>query len=118
MIDTNTIVLGVLIILAFLWRFARTRNLYLTSVRIQVNGLDPIPFKPHDVRSFIQQALLGNRTMKPGSFFIRAFVFVIVAFGLLPFKDYEPVLYWLVILLVALYAPWCILHGLLLKRRY
>lgn len=55
--------------------------------------------------------------MKPSSFFIRAFVFVLVAACLLPFKGYEPPLFWLVIVLTALFVPWCIVHGVMLKKR-
>ena len=116
--NTNTIVLGVLIVLAFVWRAARTRQLYLTTLRVQESGSEPIPFKPHDVRSFVDQALLGRRTMNPTSFFIRAFVFAVVALCLLPFKDYEPVLFWLVIALIMLYVPWCIVHGVILNKRF
>ena len=116
--NTNTIVLGVLIVLAFVWRAARTRQLYLTTLRVQESGSEPIPFKPHDVRSFVDQALLGRRTMRPTSFFIRAFVFAVVALCLLPFKDYAPVLFWLVVALIALYVPWCIVHGVILNKRF
>jgi len=84
MIDTNTILLGIVIVLVFIWRFARTRQLYLTSLHEQACGLKPIPFKPHDLRSFVEGALLGQRSMKPTSFFIRAFVFMVVAVCLLP----------------------------------
>ena len=117
MVDTDTIFLGIVIVLVFIWRFARTRQLYLTSLQLQVSGLEPIPFKPHDLRSFIDQALLGKRSMEPTSFFIRAFVFMAVAICLLPFKDYEPYLYWLVVILIALYGPWCIAHGFILKKK-
>jgi hypothetical protein len=88
MVDTNTILLGIVIVLVFIWRFARTRQLYLTSLHVQASGSDPIPFKPHDLGSFIEQALLGRRSLKPTSFFFRGFVFVVVAGCLLPFKDY------------------------------
>jgi hypothetical protein len=118
MLDTSTMALGIVIVLAFIWRFARTRQLYLTSLQIQVCGSDPIPFNPHHLRGFGQQALLGRRSIKPNSFFIRALIFVIVAVCLLPFKDYEPVLYWLVVILIALYVPWCILYGVMLKKRF
>jgi hypothetical protein len=116
MVDTNSIALGILIVLAFVWRLARTRQLYLTSLRVQSRDSEPIPFRPRDLRSFVQQALLGRRGVTPTSFFIRAFVFVAVAACLLPFKDYEPPLYWLVVVLIALYVPWCIVHGVMLGR--
>ena len=67
-INTNTIALGIIIVFVFIWRFARTRQLYLTSLHVQASGSEPIPFKPHDLRSFVQQALLGRRSMKPTSF--------------------------------------------------
>jgi len=111
MVDTNTIALGIVIVLVFIWRFARTRQLYLTSLHVQTCSSEPILFNPHDLRSFVQQALLGRRSIKPTSFFIRAFVFMVVAACLLPFKGYEPLLYWLVVVLIALYVPWCIVHG-------
>ena len=117
MIDRTTLVLGLLILLAFVWRFARTRQLYLTTVAVQARGEEPIAFSPHDLRTFVDQALLGRRCMTPGSFFVRAFVFAVVAACLLPFKDYAPPLYWLVVALVAIYGPWCIGHGLLLRTR-
>ena len=117
MVDTNTILLGIVIVLVFVWRFVRTRQLYLTSLHVQVSGSEPIPFKPHDLCSFVEQALLGRRSLKPTSFFIRAFVFVVVAACLLPFKDYEPLLYWLAIILIVLYVTWCIVHGIMLKKR-
>lgn len=117
MFDANTILPGIVVVLVFIWRLARTRQLYLTSLRVQACGSEPIPFKPHDLRSFIEQALLGRRSMKPSSFFIRGFVFAVVAACLLPFKDYEPLICWLAIVLIALYVPWCIVHGVLLKKR-
>ena len=118
MLDSNTVVLGILIILAFVWRFARTRQLYLTSLKAGVPGSKPIPFNPRNLHSFVEQALLGRRSIKPVSFFIRAFVLAIVALCLLPFKDYEPPLWWLVIAMIALYIPWCIFHGVMLKKYF
>jgi hypothetical protein len=117
MVDTNTIAFGIIIVLVFIWRFARTRQLYLTSLQTQTNGSEPIPFNPRDFRSFVHQALLGHRSMKPISFLIRPAVFVVVAVCLLPFKHYEPILYWLVVILVTLYVPWCIVHGVMLQKK-
>ena len=117
MVDRSTSVLGILIVLAFIWRGARTRQLYLTSLQVQARGLEPIPFRPRDLGSFVQQALLGRRSIKPSSFLIRAFVFVVVAVCLLPLKNYEPFLYWLVALLIAAYALWCVVHGVMLTTR-
>jgi len=117
MVATNSTALGIVIVLVFIWRFVRTRQLYLTSLHVQACGSEPIPFSPHGLRSFVHQALLGRRSVRPTSFFIRAFVFVVVAACLLPFKDYEPLLYWLVVVLIVLYIPWCIVHGVMLKKR-
>ncbi len=113
----NTIVLGVLIILVFIWRFARTHQLYVTSLRVQICGLKSAPLELHDIHSFVEQVLLGHRSLKPISFFIRAFVLSAVAACMLPFKHYDPVLYWIVISMLAAYAPWCIVHGILLERK-
>jgi len=118
MADRNTILIGIVIVGVFLWRFARTRQLYLTSLRVFSQGLDPIRFKPHDLRSFLEQALLGRRSIKPASFFVRAYVLAVVAVSLFPFKDFSPLLYWIVIVMVVFYIPWCIMHGILLKRKF
>jgi len=117
MVDTHRIVLGLVIILIFIWRFARTRQLYVTSLHVHAAGSEPIPFNPHDLHGFVQQVLLGRRSIKPTSFFIRACVFAVVAVCLLPFKGFEPLLFWLVVVLIALYIPWCIVHGVMLKKR-
>jgi len=116
-VDTNTIALGILIVLVFLWRFARTRQLYLTSVKVRTLGLQPIAFNPRDPHSIVQQALLGRRSIEPASFYVRAFVLAVVALGLLPFKDYKPALSWAVIALIALYVPWCVAHGVMLQKK-
>jgi len=117
MFGEDTIALGIVIVLVFIWRFVRVRQLYLTSLHAQTCGLEPIPFNPQDLPRFVQQAFLGRRSIKPISFFIRAFVFVVIGACLFPFKDYEPLLYGLVIVLIALYVPWCIVHGVMLKKR-
>lgn len=117
MSDSHSIAPGLLILLAFVWRFARTHQLYLTSLEAQRAGSGPSRFEPHDLRSFVDGALLAGRSLEPTSFFVRAFVFADVSVCLLPFKGYEPPLIWLVIALIALYVPWCILHGVMLKRR-
>ena len=113
---TSIVALGILICLAFLWRFARTRQLYLTSVDVQVHGAMEVPLNLRDPRSIVHQALLGSRSIAPSSFFVRAFVLAVVALCLLPFKHYEPVLVWLVIILLAVYVPWCVGHGCRLKK--
>jgi hypothetical protein len=117
MVDRDKVFLGILIFLAFLWRFARTRQLYLTSLTVKKSGSDPISFHPSNVRNFIDQALLGRRSISPGSFFIRAAVFVFAAICLFPLKHYEAFLFWLVVILISLYAPWCIAHGFLLRKK-
>jgi hypothetical protein len=115
--DTDIITLAVLITLAFAWRFARTRQMYSTSLAVRTQGLEPIPFKPHDLSSFVQQALLGRRSMEPNSFFTRAIIFVLVAVCILPLKHVSPPLWWLTIVLIGLYVPWCVVHGSLLKKK-
>ncbi len=117
MIGTNRVILGILIMLAFLWRLTRTRQLYLTSLAVQRSGSDPIVFNPHDLRTFLDQALLGQRSLSPVSFFVRAVVFLFVALILLSFKHYDPVLFWLVILLFAIHVSWCVVHGFMLQRQ-
>jgi len=114
--DINTIALGIIIVLVFIWRFARTRQLYLTSLKIRTLALRPIVFNPRNPHDIIEQVILGRRSIKPASFFIRAFVLAVVALCLLPFKDYEPFLFWIVISMISLYVPWCIVHGVLLNN--
>jgi len=67
-------------------------------------------------RDFFEQVFIGNRNVEPNSFYVRAFVFATVALVLLPFRSYAPELYSLVFLLIILYIPWCVSHGLLLRR--
>ena len=45
------------------------------------------------------------------------FVFLAVAVCLLPFKSYTPPLFWLAIALIALYVPWCMAYGFMLKHK-
>jgi hypothetical protein len=78
--------------------------------------IERAPFKPSVSTDFFNEVLLGNRSVEPKSFFIRAFVFVVIALVLLPFKDYAPDLYWIVLVLIILYVPWCAIFGVLLKR--
>lgn len=116
--DTNTIVLGIVIALFFIWRFARARQLYLTSLQGQTTRRSESSlFNTPDLRSVVQKTLLGRRSIKPISFFIRAFVFMVVTVCLLPVKGYGPCLYWLIVALVALYVPWCVVLGVMLKKR-
>lgn len=115
MLETNTLVLGILIICAFGWRFYRTWQLYLTTKTVLEKGVEAIPFHPQDLNDFIQQALLGRRSVQPGSFRIRALVYGLIAVLLLPIKGYQPVLYWLVVGLISFYLPWCILFGIRLS---
>jgi len=116
MIQTTTALFASAVILFFIWRFARTHQLYRFSQRVLRGLIEPITIKPAFSREFISHALLGNRNIEPKSFYIRGFVYVVVAFVLLPFKDYTPDLYWLVVILIILYVPWCLIHGILLKR--
>lgn len=118
MADWGTVALVIVTVTVFIWRFARTHQLYRTSLQAHSTGLEPSPsFHPDDARGFIMQALFGRRVVRPSSFLIRALVFLVATVCLFPFKDYGPTLYWLVVVLVSVYVPWCILHGLVLKRR-
>jgi hypothetical protein len=117
MVDTNTMALGGLIIIFFLWRYFRTRQLYLTSLRVLESGSEPITFDPHDLRSFIDQTMMGRRSVGYNSFFIRMIVYVIVVLCLYPFKNYQPTIFWLIVSLTSFYIPWCVVHGVLLKRK-
>lgn len=117
MIDRSTILLGILIVLVFIWRFARTRQLYLSSLEVKTLGVEPVNFNPGDIHCIIHQGLLGQRSVEPKSFFIRGIVLAVISLCLLPFKHYQPALVWLVIGLIALYIPFCVIHGLMLKRQ-
>jgi len=67
-------------------------------------------------RNIVEKVLLGRRSIEPVAFFVRALVLAVVALCLLPFKDYEPPLFWIVISMISLYVPWCIVHGVMLKN--
>lgn len=114
--DNNTITLGIVIVLVFIWRFARTRQLFLTSLKIRSLGLQSIAFNPRNPRDFIDQVILGRRSIEPASFFVRGFVLAVVALCLLPFKNYEPPFFWIVIAMISFYVPWCIVHGVMLNN--
>jgi len=114
----TTLPLAILIVLVFAWRFARTRQLYITSLAVRRTGIQPEPFNPRDPRILFEQALMGRRSIEPSSFFIRGLVLAAVALCLLPFRQYEPALWWLVLLLLGAYLSWCVAHGVLLKRAY
>ncbi|MFX0045860.1 MAG: hypothetical protein ACFE8Z_08435 [Candidatus Hermodarchaeota archaeon] len=116
MSDESTVFLGAAVILFFLWRFARTHQLYRFSLKVKRGQIEPTPFVLSVSRESFEQALIGNRNVEPNSFYVRALVFVTVAFVLLPFRSYAPELYSLVFLLILLYIPWCVSHGLLLRR--
>jgi hypothetical protein len=117
MSDETTAVFGVVIICFFVWRFARTHQLYRFSLKVFKGQANPVQVKPSISRDFLNQALLGNRNVEPNSFHIRALVFAIIALILLPFKDYVLDLYWIVPIIIILYVPWCVVHGVLLKRK-
>ena len=38
-----------------------------------------------------------------------------MVFAMTPIKDYESIIYWRVIVLIALYDLWCIVHGVMLS---
>jgi len=111
--DKKTIALGLLIILVFIWRFVRTRQLYLTSLQLRTNDLGSNSF---NIRSIYKKIIFGYRSIKPSSFFIRALVLAVVALCLLPFKHYAPFIFWIVITLILIYIPWCVVHGVMLKK--
>jgi hypothetical protein len=116
MSEETTALFGAAVILLFIWRFIRTRKLFTYS-RTVLRGLEePNHVRPSFSPGFFDQAVLGNRNVEPNSFFIRAFVFVAIALILLPFRDYAPEIYWIVVVLIALYVPWCVGHGFLLKK--
>jgi hypothetical protein len=108
--------IGAAVILFFIWRFVRTHRLYRFSQRVLRGLEESVQVKPSLSREFFDQTVLGNRNVKPNSFFVRAFVFAAVALILLPFRDYAPDLYWIVVFLIILYVPWCVGHGILLRR--
>jgi hypothetical protein len=112
-----TPVLAFIIVLVFVWRFARTRRLYLTSLAVKRDHLALEPFNPRDPRILFHQALIGRRSIEPESFFIRAVVVAVVGLCLLPFKSYGPCLWWLVITLIVSYVLWCIAHGMTLHSK-
>jgi len=109
--------IGAAVILFFFWRFIRTHQLYRFSLRVFRGFEESTKVKPSFSRKFFNQAILGNRSVEPSSFFVRALVFVAIALILLPFRDYAPDLYWIVVLLIVLYVPWCLGHGVLLRRK-
>jgi len=108
--------IGAAVILFFIWRFLRTYQLYRFSLRVLRGVEESAKVKPSFSRKFFNQAILGNRSVEPSSFFVRAFVFVAIALILLPFRDYAPDLYWIVVFLIVLYVPWCVGHGILLRK--
>ena len=114
--DIEILIIRIVIILFFIWRFARTRQLYLFSLRNPQNGQNANPFRPLTFGSFLNKAFWGKRSLKPNSFFIRGFVFLVIAVCLLPVKNYDPVLYWLFVVLTVFYISWCVIHGIKLKR--
>lgn len=117
MLEPDTLVPGIIIFLVFLWRFLRTRQLYLTSLRTFTTGSGPVPLDHNDIHGAIQQIFFGRLSIKPSSFFIRAFILALAAFCLLPFKGYQPVLIQLTIILIFLYVLWCIGCGFLLMKK-
>jgi len=117
MVDMSSLAIEILIVLVFIWRFARTRQLYQTSLKAHTLGLQPILFNLRNLHSFTQQILLGKRSIKPVSFFIRGFVLALVALCLIPFKDYNLFLFWLIVVLIAFYILWCVAHGVMLEKK-
>ena len=116
MSEITTTLFGIAVILFFIWRFARTHQLYRFSLRVLRGQAETTPFKLSFSRDFLTKVVLGNRHAEPSSFFVRAVVYVAIAIILLPFRDYAPELYWIVSILIILYVPWCVIHGVLLKK--
>ena len=102
---SEEIMAGAVVVIFFIWRFARTHQLYRYSLRVLREHVEPSHFKPSLSSNFLNGALLGNRRVEPNSFFIRALVFVVIALVLLPFRNYSPSLYWIVTFLIVLYVP-------------
>jgi hypothetical protein len=115
MAEETTTLIGAAVIVFFVWRFIRTHMLYRYSLRVMRGLEEPTQVKPSLSKDF-GQAILGNRSAEPKSFLIRALVFVIIALVLLPFRDYAPDIYWIVVILIILYVPWCVGHGFLLRK--
>lgn len=114
---TEETLFGIVVVLFFIWRFARTHQLYRYSLKTLKEGVEPTKIEISFSREFFDKVLLGNRDAKPSSFMIRAMVFLVVALVLFPFRNYAPELYWVVSFLIVLYVPWCVGHGLLLRSK-
>lgn len=112
----KTVFIGVVVIVVFIWRLFYIHQLFLTSIKTIKYNLKPIKFNPRNINDFINQIFLGKRSMKPISFFIRGFIVAIIAIFLLPFKDYEPSLFRLVISLLIIYIFWCLFFGFKLYK--
>ncbi|MGD9397648.1 MAG: hypothetical protein PVJ05_14530 [Candidatus Thorarchaeota archaeon] len=109
--------IGIAVVVFFIWRFARTHQLYRYSLRVARGQIESTQFRPSFSRNFLNGALLGNRSVDSNSFFVRGLVYAVVALILLPFRDYAPELYWIVTILIIFYVPWCFCHGFLLGRK-
>ncbi|NHJ14197.1 MAG: hypothetical protein EAX95_11005 [Candidatus Thorarchaeota archaeon] len=94
MLEETAALIGFSVIVFFIWRFARTHQLYRFSKSVLRDQANSTSIKPSFSREFASQALLGNRRVEPKSFFVRPLVYVLVALVLFPFKDYAPELYW------------------------
>ena len=112
----ESVFFGAVVVLFFAWRFARTHQLYRFSLSVLQGEGEDMPFKPTLSIDFVRRALFGRRGIAPRSFLIRALVFVVVAVILFPFRGYGPELYFVVIMLILLYLPWCAAHWYLLRR--
>ena len=112
MLNVNEFVLRGLSMLVFTWLFERTRQLYITSLsKPAVGGTSS--FNPPNSRGFVQETLLGRRSIPPFSFFLRALIFLIIVIIILPYKDYDFSLYWFVIILIGFYVFWSCALGML-----
>ena len=116
MSTAEAVFFGAVVVLFFVWRFARTHQLYRFSLSVLRGEAEDSPFKPSVSIDFVRRALFGRRSIAPRSFLIRALVFVVVAAILFPFRGYGPMLYLVVVSLILLYIPWCAAHGFLLRK--
>jgi hypothetical protein len=116
MSEETTALIGAAVVIFFIWRFIRTHKLYRFSLEVLKGRKESTHVRPSFSKEFFDQAVLGNRDVKPNSFFIRAVVFVAIALVLLPFRDYAPDLYFIVVIMIVMYVPWCFGHGFLLKK--
>ena len=108
------VLIGGAILLFFIWRSIRTRRMFLRSLEgfrsREVNTKAGTP----SVVGIFSRIFLGDRPVKPLSFFLRAAFYSVVAVLLIPFRDYDITLFWISTSIISAYTAWCIIHGILL----